>query len=128
MEYVTPAMMNLARQLRDINLDWPYGTGDHFCTSADKMQICLGVEQDGENVWVQSHGEQFALKEVAWLPKRTQALQWLMERGWKLTIQSNEKRTLIQAINTRNPGMPVEAFGQCELEALYDTMLRILDE
>jgi len=123
--HITVSEMDLARQMRDMNLQWPFGTGDHFCTPDNKMMVCLGVEGQGEQASVASHDGRFPLNNVSWLPKRTQAIEWLTEREWKLVIHTTEKSTTIEARNHKY-GV-AEGFGRTELEALYDTMIHVLE-
>jgi len=121
-------MVDLARQMRDTNLNWPYAVGDHFCTSLGQMETCLEIDQSNGDVWLRSHNGRFPLKDVAWLPKRTQALDWLQEHGWRINVHGDEKSARVQAVNAHSHGSPVlEAIGHNELEAIYDTMLQILD-
>jgi len=122
----TPAEMDLARQMRDVNLDWPYGIGDHFCTLQDIMYICLEISGQNGDIQIVSHQDRFPLIQVYWLPKRSQAMQWFLERGWKLVIQTNERMTRMEAINPHT-GDVIEGLGKTEMEALYDTMLRVLE-
>lgn len=125
--HVTTAEMDLARQLHEMNLQWPYGTGDQFCTDdSDEMEICLEIQMQGGDISVSSHSKRHALEEVRWLPKRTQAIQWLNERGWKLTIESNQSMAHVEGINRQKGGV-IEGFGHTELEAIYSAMLQALE-
>ncbi len=127
--HLTTAELDIARELHEMNLSWPYGVGDHFCTNSEGMQICIAIEREGEKTLIRSHEGTHSLEEVSWLPKRTQAMQWLLERGWKITVQSNERMARVEGLNRQSGGTGViEGFGKTELEALYAAMLQVLEQ
>jgi hypothetical protein len=127
--HVTPASMDLARQMLDLGLNWPGKVGDHFCSASDDLRICMEVERDGEQAWVvDANGGRLEFAGVAWIPKRSQCMEWFAERGWTLRFVPGEKYIQVEATNRLAQRAPiVEALGECEQEALFDALSQILE-
>ncbi len=126
--HYTPSEMDLAREMKDFGLKWPFGIGDCFCTSEDQMYVCINIVEEDSKTWIEATKQKlrFSLEEVVWLPKRTQGIQWLKERGWRLTFKTQGNNSILEAIGGEPSTIPlIEGFGRTEFESLYSVMGQI---
>jgi hypothetical protein len=126
--HYTPTEMDLAREMKESGLNWPYGVGDCFCASEDQMYVCVNTVEEGSTIWVEAAQQKmrFPLEEVVWLPKRTQCIQWLKERNWRLKFKTQGNNHVIEALGGEPSSVPlVEGFGRTEFESLYGVIGQI---
>ncbi len=98
--HYTPTEMDLAREMKDFGLEWPYGIGDCFCTEEDQMFVAINIVKEDSTTWIEAtkQKQRFSLKDIVWLPKRTQAIQWLKERRWRIQFKPQGNNCVLEAL------------------------------
>ena len=122
-----PRELDLARHLKDFELDWNVQTGDWFF-QGDRAHIVLRVEQvDGRTILHGMADNGYDKDDVLWLPHRTSCIEWLMHRDWELAVSESLLGKVKASAKKRHTDFRIEKTEPTELAAIYAVMLEVLN-
>lgn len=124
-----PRAIELARRLKDHELEWEVQTGDWFETDGELHIVIEQQTDEDQTLLVGRTGNTFKKSEVTHLPHRSDCLEWIASKSWRHEItESDTMRGWIKVkVTRRNTEFKIEKVEPTELAAIYAAMLEVLD-
>lgn len=119
--------LDVAYQMKLAGFRWNCRIGDLFTKDLSEVCIVLDILKEGDTVLIcDKNNQQYAPDEVIWLPRWTECVEWLNERGYrKVCVETKPNYSSVE-ITSEHRGF-INGIGKTDLEAAYSAIVQVLE-
>jgi hypothetical protein len=119
--------LDIAYQMKLVGFTWDYKIGDLFTKDLSEIRIVLDLQGEGDKAMVlDKNNQQYAPKDVVWLPRWTDCVDWLKQRGYaKVCVDTKPNYSSVE-ITSEHKGF-INGIGKTDLEAIYSAIVQVLE-
>lgn len=120
-----PRELELAKALAEHEIECQGKTGDWFFVGGQRHVAMRHEVREGTTFLYDAQDNAFALPDVLLLFHRTDCNEWLLERGWDMTIETVPSGNVKVTGRKRHSELHVERTEPTELAAIYAVLLEV---
>jgi hypothetical protein len=119
--------LDIAYHMKLVGFKWRYKLGDLFTKDSSEVCIVLNIQREGDKVIIfDKNDRQYNPNEVVWLPRWTDCVDWLKERGYrKVCVETKPNYSSVE-ITSEHKGF-INGIGRTDLEAAYSAIIQVLE-